>query len=257
MRCFFSILFFFTCFIASAQSTSFILFQPGVELEFLLTGPKVGSGKPTELSRIVLKVNRVKDSSNTTYSYVTKIVRSAHMPEIGYQKDYVVRQTEGKMYFPYDLYMADTVYLADMGFKGKKGMRAYGTAKMKNPSDFVQATNLAAGKVSVEPKTFTIYGDVLKDDMNPASASFGYTVNSSWMMEITVKQMLVGAKTKVTTAAGTFECYPVTCTMEMKTMGRTFPNGSTAYCSEKYGFLKMEPGEGAAASGFELVRVKE
>lgn len=257
MRCIFPILFVFTCFTVSAQSTTFILFQTGAELEYLLTGPKVGSGKLTELSRITLKVNRVKDSANGTYGFVSKIVRSAHMPEIGYQKNYIVRQTEGKIYLPYDLYMADTVYMADMGFKGKRGARAYGTAKMKNPCYFVQATNLATGKISIESKTFTIYGDVLKDDMNQASATYGYTVNSSWMMEATIKQMTVGAKTKVLTAAGTFECYPVTSTIEMKAMGRTVPNGSTVYCSEKYGFLKMEPGEGSVASGFELVRIKE
>jgi|GEM_PF-5192337 len=241
----------------NAQTGTEALFKKGTELEYRTYTMKMGLKRElTEVTRVTLIVTDVKDSNNVTYSYVTKQGRAAKDPSMGYEKRFVLTRQGGKVTLPMDLYMADTVYTIDMGYKGKKA-RPYATARIKGNATYVFSGSLADGSFDSYPKTVVIEGGVLGMDMNPNSVNHGHMGKSNWSVEETAKSYKMGPKTKVTTEAGTFECYKITSVAEIKAMGHKMETTTQVYYSPEYGFLKTEPGENDQNGGVELVRVKK
>lgn len=258
MRLLFFLFSFLAIQLTYSQTGTEALFKTGTELEYKTTMANPGGGNLREISRITLIVRNVTDSNNATYSYITKKVRSAKMPETGYDKNYVIHKTVDKVYLPQDLYSADTVYLADVeGIKGKNGRRAYATAEFKQQTFMALAVDFTKGKMDFEPTSYSIEGKVLQYDVNHMSSTHGYWIQKKWEIKTNVKKVSVGGKTKTKTEAGEFDCYKITAKMEVIIADMPIEFESTSYYSEKYGMIKTDPVEKAVNGGFELVRIKE
>ncbi len=244
--------------VLTAQTGTEALFKKGTELEFRSYGRKSPiSKKLVELTTITLIVTDVKDSNSITYSYVTKKAHAATNALAGYEKRYILSRTNDKITLPQDLYITDTVYSVDMGYKGNKIERPYATAAIKGVATYVISGDISKGSFASIPKTITVEGSMLSYDMNANSVNFGFADMTKWRMEATTKGFSVGPKTKITTAAGTFECYKITAVVEVKAMGGKMETTSQMYYSPEYGVLKTEPGESDQDGGMELSKVKK
>lgn len=118
------------------------LFTKGAELEYhsFMPRPRALFSKKTrffETTRLVYVVDNVADSLGNTYSYITKTGISSEREKNRYEKKYVLRCQEGKVYLPLDFYSIDTVFLAD-AYNGLKKRMYYAVSNLKQPETGMQ-----------------------------------------------------------------------------------------------------------------------
>ncbi len=92
-----------------------LLFKPGVVLTFktyqtYMTSPKV---KYHETTRLIVKVEAVKDSNSKRYSYITKTGVNPQNESLRYEKKYIIACDGQSFTIPIDLYFAEQVYFSN------------------------------------------------------------------------------------------------------------------------------------------------
>jgi hypothetical protein len=269
--CFFTL--FFISLVTSAQdcSTS-LLFKKGSELEYKSYAPKAGifgGNKFFEMTRLLFTVDDVKDSNHVTYSYITKKGVAANNEKDAYTKKYVLSCDGSIVTVPFDFYSSDTSYLCDIYPKVQnKGYYAATTYKGKSFYHF---------PVNFEKDKFELTGNKLTMDMTIrdyesdntnmiGGTEFGTKgpsasakiAESKFSMDISIKKTETKGKEKITTPAGTYECYKLLLTMDASMFGRGVDMVSAMYYDPGVGFIKSETQQSKNKTGYtELVRVKK
>lgn len=254
-----------------AQTGTEILFTKGAELEYrtYTSKPKGFKLELYETTNITLIVTDVKDSNNITYSYITKKGSGITNPEKDhYETKFVIaRSSAGEITLPVNLYMIDTSYLSDKYSNKKKIKGYYAVAKPKETSDVhIFSVDLEKGKFSYSPKTITI-NFVVRDFMR--SGTFtpgpkgGYDLSTTieetkYSVTSTTNWYKIEGKTKVTTSAGSFDCYKITSNTESMVGKLRIESTSTVYYHPEIGYIKTEQADAKVQTGYiELVRVKK
>jgi len=214
----------------------------------------VGSVKLVETTRITLIVTDTKDSNHVTYSFVTKKAHALNDPGLGYEKKMVISKTDSTVILPAELYAADTIYLIDMGVKGKQGKKPYGTVQYNNNPSMKISGSLESGKFDLVPKTYSVSGLTIATNTDFNSAHFNMPMESGYKVDATIKKVSVGPKTSVTTPAGKFDCYKITVVTKLRMLSLEREIVGDMYFSDQYGVIKTVSKDDAGL--YELIRVK-
>ena len=272
----------FICTAMQAQTGTEILFTKGAELEYKTysSRPKGFKFELYETTRITLIVSDVIDSNNVTYSYITKKGTGISNPEKDhYEKKLVLTRTSDNVItLPVNLYTIDTSYLADKYHDKKKMKGIHAVASPKGNDTYTLSVDLEKGKFNYSPQTIVtdlvVRDFVMQTKNNPnydirdvAAGKQGYTtspfntstdlVENRYSMTSTAKEYKVGGKTKITTPAGSFDCYKIATRTEVKIEKRTIEPSSVIYYHPEIGFIKWaQEDENIKTGGLELVRLK-
>lgn len=248
-----------------SQTGTSILFQTGAELEYKTMSARAKGFKTElyEVTRITLIVERVVDSGGATYSFILKKGRGIEHPERDhYERRMVVVKDEDKIIVPSDLYIVDTAYLADK-YPAAKKAKGY-TAVVKMPGVMYMRTGSETGKIEYLPRVvepeFIIRDLVMTTPTGSKSVLDNYESlqEYNYKIKIAIGDMKFETGTsKVTTAAGTFDCYTMKSKAVLDGMGRKIEASSEVYFDPAIGIIKSEQVDAKVkSSAFELVRLK-
>ena len=265
-----------------AQTGTEVFFTKGAELEYKIfsSRPKGFKLELYETTRITLIVTDVKDSNNVTYSYITKKGTGIVDPEkYHYEKKLVITRTSDNVIkLPVNLYTIDTSYLSDKYYDKKKMKGIHAVATPKGNDTYTLFVDLEKGKFNYSPQTIVtdlaVRDFMMQTKNNPnhdlrdvAAGKQGYTtspfntstdlVETKYSITSTVKEYKVVGKAKITTPAGSFDCYKITCRNEVKIEKKVFLQISTISYHPEIGIIKWDQEDEDVKTGYmELVRVK-
>ena len=272
----------FICTCILAQTGTELLFTKGAELEYktFTSRPKGFKLELYETTRITLIVTDVIDTNNITYSYITKKGTGISNPEKDhYEKKLVLTRTSDNVIkLPVNLYTIDTSYLSDKYHEKKKMKGLHAVASLKGNDTYTFSVDLEKGKFNYSPQTIVtdlvVRDFVMQTKNNPnydirdvAAGKQGYTtspfntstdlVETKYSITSTAKEYKVAGKTKITTPAGSFDCYKIVTRTELKIEKRTIEPITVIYYHPEIGFIKWEQEDSNVKTGYlELVRVK-
>ena len=268
---------------ASAQTGTEILFTKGAELEYKTYSSRAKGFSKLELyeaTRITLIVTDVIDSNNVTYSYITKKGTGISNPEKDhYEKKLVLTRTSDNVItLPVNLYWIDTSYLADKYHDKKKMKGLHGAISLKGNDMYTFSVDLEKGKFNYSPRTVVMKivvsdfmmqttknpnynsNDVLAGKQGPTTTYSTRDINlvtTNYSITSTAKEYKVAGKAKITTPAGSFDCYKIVTRTELKMEKRTIEPMTVIYYHPEIGFIKWsEEDENITTGGLELVRMK-
>lgn len=229
------------------------LMVKGNQLEYRTYSLKENTNNEyNEGTRKVYTVDSVAENAAITTSYITIISRAVNC-DYAYSKT-IEMKCNGKdlMYNFGDLSGADTVYTCDMMPSQTKNFRFWSASKyiplgssgseVNLPLEMKKGQKIPAGQ-KFELATVQLIREMSPNikatSLNPYSYS-GKFVESKMNGKATIENITVGDKSKVTTPAGTFDCYEIitSCTYEMS--GMKYAQTGKSYYSPEIGIIKVE-----------------
>lgn len=261
--------------IVNAQS---ILFSKGAELEYKTYSSRpagIGSLELYEVTRITLTVTDVTDSNGIKYAHITKTGNSVQRPEQNsYQKKYIIRQANNKIWMPKDLITPDTVYLSDRYPELKKGSGWHAVTIMKNPVEMITDADSTikgvlgysseADEIYVKSRDFVVEGQNSRRQAGDEIYYGGTLRTMDYTLHITSVEVENEGRTSIRVKAGSFKCIKLSTKTKFKIKGAGLvgsfmkpESSSVLYYSPELGILKTEDTSGKHQTGYiELVRVK-
>jgi hypothetical protein len=248
MKYFLAILLAFSLHFAYAQQCNqHALMRQGTRLEYLISSPSFKK-EPTE-TRLSLTVSRVVDSAGGSYSEIIKEGASEKVEKDRYRRQFTIECDGKNIMIPFDFYNPDTIFVSQvMG-----GNRSRGVLSATEPlrdNFFSYIIPLALEGISSLPESDV---KVIKQNVTVRPLGGGKsTMTYYWkMLNVTVT-----GKEKISTAAGTFDCFKVLakCTVEV---GRDFPVTLIMYISNEVGLVRSRTQSEFPGAETELVKVKK
>lgn len=252
-------------FFLSAQMGTDVLFTQGAELEYKTMSARSKGFKLElyETTRITLKVDRVVDSEGVKYSFITKTGKGIEKPDRDfYSRKIMLTKEEDKIILPADLYVIDTAYLADKYPEAKKAKGYTAVTKMDGKTYIY--TDKENSRIDYFPKVMetTVYiRDVVT--VTPTGArsvtdNYESLQEFKYTMKISIGSLKFETGTKkISTAAGSFDCFIMRSKASLDGMGRKMEQESLVYFHPQIGFIKTEQVDAKQPTGsVELVRVK-
>jgi hypothetical protein len=250
--------------------TTSLLFRKGTTLEYKTSAPKGGlfsRGGFFEMTRLMFIVNDVKDSNNISYSYVTKVGVNPNDEQSKYEKKYIIACDGINVSIPVDFYGIDTVYFSNMYPKVKKDKGIYSSTVVKGKSLYLFPVNFEKNKFEINGDRLTMNTKIRDYEMarmqvagapNTGMEFSGRITEDTYSMETSVKKYEVKGKEKITTPAGTFDCYKIVVSTDMEAFGRGINNNSIIYYHPEAGYVKSETQQAKIKGGYvELVSIKK
>jgi hypothetical protein len=265
MKFFLFLVFALSATMANAQQCNqHALMKPGTELEYKVSLP-INPRNPVEL-HVLLTVSGVKDSTGTMYSEIIKKGGGNKNEKDRYSRQ-ITLECDGKnLKIPFDLYTPDTVFMSEI-YK-PKASRGFYAANEPIKDDFFSylvplslegVTELPESGVKVVKQKTTVrdfnQGPSWEVAGAPSQSQAGIirnTVEYYWK----ILKIKVAGKEKITTPAGTFDCYKIMADCEME-FGRTIKATLIMYFNNEVGLVKSRAQSQFPMAETELVKVKK
>lgn len=225
------------------------LMKQGTRLEYLLTMPGMMKREPTEML-LNFTVNRAVDSAGAYYSEITKEGGSAKVEKDKYKRQLTLECDGKNIMIPFDFYQPDTMYVTDI-MGGNRSRGVYSATEPLKDNFFSYIIPLAMEGITALPESDV---KVVKQYSWVRGMQGGgkSKMTTYWKM----LSVTVAGKDKISTAAGTFECYKVLakCTVEL---GRDFPITIVMYINPEVGLVRSRTQSEFPMAEIELVKVKK
>jgi hypothetical protein len=224
------------------------LMKAGTRLEYLLTMPGMIKKDPTEL-QLNLTVNRVVDSAGVFYSEITKEGASMKVEKDRYRRQLTLECDGKNIMIPFDFYQPDTVFTSDI-MGGNRSRGVYSATEPLKDNFFSYIIPLALEGISALPESDV---KVVKQTSTLRPMNGGKTTMTTYWKMLSVT---VAGKDKISTAAGTFDCFKVLAKCQVE-LHRDFPVTIVMYINNEVGLVRSRTQSEFPMAEIELVKVKK
>lgn len=277
MRSFFILACLVITFSGNAQQVT--LMNEGTRLEYQSYIPKtnlLGKHKGYHTSvRLIYTVNAVRDSGSNKVSYITKEgISFKNAKRDTYKKQIVLASNDKLFRIPFDLFNADTSFLADLYPALKKRGFFVAHAALDQPVHVYIPHELDnVRELSTDKSTcrfeITLH-DFMPDEMANRRASTGPVFKDPSMdfgqktvlgrlkeeVEIRINKAAVNGKQNITTPAGSFSCYKIVLYADMVAMRKSHPVRFILWYDPAIGCIRFEGDGPMNTSGYvELTKI--
>jgi hypothetical protein len=225
----------------SQDTVNLVLFKQGTRLEYknyMWDPNSYGKKKKAgELTRVILTVDSITNTNGVIKSYITKKGIAANNPDYSYKKNFVIQSDGKRVILPYALYMVDTTYTSDINVVGMgmgKGKYFWSLDVPRNALAFLVPPSLnGVHDITFDKKT--IKGKMWQKDLAQRREND---------MEYTIRKMYVDGQAKVTTKAGTFDCYKIIMEQEVVIVSKHMIARLELYYNEPNGIVMVNHDSG-------------
>ena len=223
------------------------LMKKGAQLEYMVYSPGYRNDKAL---RMVYEVANVTDSAGGTYSTIIKKGYGIKDEMNDHYEKTIRLQCDGKnLLIPFDFYSADTTWFNDATSSIIKRHLFYtGNAPLQDPNANYLIPLVLEGVTSLPVATkqvnliFTQTGELPTqgtDGWHKLKGESGIWFKQYEMLTI-FKDIKVEGKEKVTTAAGTFDCYIIGVDGDFQFNGASLVSKYTIHYNAEVGLVRME-----------------
>ncbi|OQP45523.1 hypothetical protein A4D02_33235 [Niastella koreensis] len=219
----------------------------GAKLEYMVYTPGYRDEKALKMT---FEVTNVADSAGGTFSTITKKGIGIKDAENDHYEKTIRLQCDGKnLLIPFDFYSADTTWFNDASNTIVKRHLFYtGNAPIADPDAHYTIPLVLEGAAGLAIATKQIKQAFTKTGELPTQGTDGWHKvkgesgiwSKDYEMLTIIKAIKVAGKEKVTTAAGTFECYIINVDCDFQFNGATLVNRYTMRYNPEAGLVKME-----------------
>lgn len=223
------------------------LMKKGAQLEYMVYSPGY---KDEKALRMIFEVAKVADSAGSTFGTIIKKGFGIKDAENDHYEKTIRLQCDGQhLLIPFDFYSADTTWFND-GTSSiiKRHLFYSGNAPIEdlNAHYIIPLTLEGAASLPVATKqvkqVFTKTGELPTQGTDGWKKLKGET--GIWSKDYEtltiIKAIKVEGKEKVTTAAGTFDCYIINVDCDFQFNGATLVNKYTMRYNPEVGLVRME-----------------
>jgi hypothetical protein len=253
------------------------LMKKGTQLEYMVYGPGYRNDKA---SRLVYEVASVTDSAGSTFSTIIKKGFGIRDEKKDHYEKTIRLQCDGKsMLIPFDFYGADTTWFNDGNKMSiiKRHLFFTGNAPLEGPNANYRIPLELEGVSSLPTEPKQVKQTITRTGVDP-DYQIGNTMYheegwkklkgetgiwfTNYEVLTNINDIKVEGKEKVTTAAGTFECYIIGVYCDFKFNGTSLISKYSMRYNSEIGLVRMDidlfSGKRKMSSGsIELISVKK
>lgn len=233
---------------SSAQDCgSNALMKKGGQLEYMVYTPGYRNDKAL---RMVYEVTNVADSAGSTFSTIIKKGIGIKDPENDHYEKTIRLQCDGKnLLIPYDFYSPDTTWFNDRNMSIiKRHLFQTGNAPLQDPNAYYMIPLALEGITDLPVAAKQVKQGVTTTGELPAQGTDGWHKlkgeSGIWTKSeevlLNYKNIKVAGKDKVTTAAGTFDCYIIGVDCDFQFNGASFVTKYSMRYNPEVGLVRME-----------------
>jgi hypothetical protein len=240
----------------------------GAQIEYMVYSPGYRNDKAL---RMVFEVGDVIDSAGSTYSTIIKKGFGIKDEQHDHYEKTIRLQCDGKnLLIPFDFYGADTTWFNDGTMSIIKRHLFYsGNAPLQDPNanysfplGLEGVTSLPIGAKQIK-QIVTKTGEIGKDGGWKKLKGESGIWAKDYEFLTTIKAIKVEGKEKVTTAAGTFDCYIIGIDCDFQFNGMSMVTKYSFRYNTEVGLVKLEidlmngKRKTASSGSIELISVKK
>jgi len=229
--------------------------KKGTQLEYMLYIPGYRDGKALKQ---IYEVANVTDSAGSTYSTIVKNGIGIRDEKKDHYEKTIRLQCDGKnLLLPFDFYSPDTTWFNDGNTISviKRHVFFTGIAPLQDPNANYIIPLALEGATSLPEGVKEVKQTVTRAGTDPNYEGVTMKVSSSGWKKLKgepgiytkdyecltkVKDIKVRGKVKITTAAGTFECYIIGIDCDVQIDEMSIINKYTMYYNSELGLVKMD-----------------
>lgn len=223
------------------------LMKKGAQLEYMVYNPGYRNDKAL---RMVYEVADVSDNAGSTFSTIIKKGFGIRDEENDHYEKTIRLQCDGKnLLIPFDFYSPDTTWFNDGNVSIiKRHLFQTGIAPLEDPNANYSIPLVLEGITSLHmdtkqvKQTFTKTGEIT----TPGESGWKKLKGESgiWIKDyellLNYKNFKVEGREKVTSAAGTFDCYIISVECEFQFNGMPLVSKYTMRYNTEVGLVRME-----------------
>lgn len=228
-----------------------LLFKPGATLEFktyqtYMILPRV---KYQETTKLLLKVETVKDSNNKRYSYITKTGINPQNDTLRYEKQFILACDGQSFTIPIDLYLAERIYFSNhyeiqspaaLGDTGLYSSYTFNSdVALRFPISGSSQEIKLTGE-ALQGQFYRRYYDVLHTPGEPGNQLLNRKKESTTAASITYSNLRTGNRLSFEVPSGSYTCQLVRVAQTMQVDKAKHQLEQMVYYNHRLGIVRSE-----------------